>query len=176
MHTLRSLVLAVALLPIAAFPAAAAQKWGIDGEMIAQFEAKVVDMLCELSGDCPEACGEGTRQLGLLRDDGRLLLAVKSNTIFAGATLDLLPFCGDRVEVDGLVISHPAMVIYMVQRLRAPSASDWIRATAFAEDWQARNEQPDAKRWFRRDPMANEVIGIFGKIGRPDLMPPPAPE
>jgi len=161
------------VLMLAALPAGAAQKWGIDGEMAAQFEAKVVDLLCELSGDCPEKCGGGKRQLGLLRDDGRLLIAVKSNTLFAGAALDLLPYCGGRVEVDGLVITHPAMVIYMLQKHREPGASDWIQATAFAEDWKKRNGAADAKRWFRRDPLTKEIIGTFGKVGRPDLVPPP---
>ncbi|WP_193170642.1 hypothetical protein [Nisaea nitritireducens] len=173
MGRFRSLAVAAALCLSAASPSFAAQKWGIDGEMVAQFEAKVVDLLCELRGDCPEACGGGKRQLGLVRDDGTLLLAVKSNTLFAGATLDLLPYCGQRVEVDGLIISHPAMVIYMLQRLRKPGATDWVRATAFAEDWKQRNKTEDAKRWFRRDGMANDVIGTFGKVGRPDIVPPP---
>ncbi|WP_292883933.1 hypothetical protein [Nisaea sp.] len=168
------LLLLLPFLLAVSMPSHAAQKWGIDGEMTAQFEAKVVDMLCELSGDCPENCGGGKRQLGLLRDDGRLLMAVKSNTLFAGATLDLLPYCGGRVEVDGLIITHPSMVIYMLQKHRKPGAVDWIQATAFAKDWKKRNGTTDAKRWFRRDPHIGEVIGTYGKVGRPDLVPPPA--
>ena len=31
----------------------AAEEWGLPREKTARFEAKVVDMLCELSGDCP---------------------------------------------------------------------------------------------------------------------------
>lgn len=174
MSLLRSFLMALSFAAWATTPAAAAQKWGIDGEMVAQFEAKVVDLLCELRGDCPAACGGGKRQLGLVRDDGTLLLAVKSNTLFAGATLDLLPYCGQRVEVDGLIISHPGMVIYMLQRLRAPGTTEWVRATAFAEDWKQRNNTENAKRWFRRDGMANDVIRTFGKVGRPDIVPPPS--
>ncbi|MEO9899688.1 hypothetical protein [Nisaea sp.] len=174
MRRLCSLFIAAALYTGAIVPADAAQKWGIDGEMIAQFEAKVVDLLCELSGDCPASCGGGKRQLGLVRDDGTLLLAVKSNTLFAGAALDLLPHCGERVEVDGLIISHPAMVIYMLQRLRKPGDTDWVRATAFAEDWKRRNNTENAKRWFRRDSISGEVIRTFGKVGRPDIVPPPS--
>ncbi|UUX49743.1 hypothetical protein NUH88_20385 [Nisaea acidiphila] len=169
-----SVPLLVLLSFLSAGPVAAAQKWGIDGEMTAQFEAKVVDLLCELNGDCPAGCGAGKRQLGLLRDDGRLLIAVKSNTLFAGATLDLLPYCGERVEVDGLIITHPAMVIYMLQKHRRPGDADWVQATSFAKDWKKRNGSPDAKRWFRRDPAVKDVIGEFGKVGRPDLVPPPA--
>lgn len=157
-------------------PLEAAQKWGIDGEKVARFEATVVDLLCELNGNCPPSCGGGKRQLGLLREDGTLLLAVKSNTLFAGPVLDLLPFCGKQVEVDGLIITTPAMVIYMLQRLRAPGETKWTRATAFAEDWTARNQTDDAKNWFRRDPDARAVIGEFGKVGRPDIVPPPEAE
>ena len=31
----------------------AANEWGIDHEAKARFEATVVDVLCELTGDCP---------------------------------------------------------------------------------------------------------------------------
>ena len=51
----------------------------LQGRENALFKAKVVDIVCELSGDCPADCGAGARQLGLLREaDGRLLLAAKN--------------------------------------------------------------------------------------------------
>jgi chaperone required for assembly of F1-ATPase len=43
----------------------AAEEWGIDGEEKARLTVKVVDIACELSGNCPAKCGEGKRQLGL---------------------------------------------------------------------------------------------------------------
>ncbi len=52
----------------------AADSWGLPGEKEVRFEAKVVDILCELTGDCPADCGAGKRQLGLLKDDGTLVL------------------------------------------------------------------------------------------------------
>src|SRR3546814_18758578 len=51
--------------------AQAANSWGLPNEEIVRFEAKVVDVLCELSGDCPADGGAGRRQLGLVTDDGR---------------------------------------------------------------------------------------------------------
>ena len=48
----------------------AAEEWGLPGEEVVRFEAKVVDILCELTGDCPADCSDGTRQLGLLTAEG----------------------------------------------------------------------------------------------------------
>ena len=53
---IRSLAAALVLV---AGPAFAAEEWGIEFEEKARFEAKVVDILCELSGDCPDNCGGG---------------------------------------------------------------------------------------------------------------------
>src|SRR3546814_1679434 len=39
--------------------AQAANSWGLPNEEIVRFEAKVVDVLCELSGDCPADGGAG---------------------------------------------------------------------------------------------------------------------
>ena len=126
------LITLATVLALFAGPAQAAKEWGIDGEEVAQFEAKAVDVLCELTGDCPPNCGDGKRQMGLLTDDGKLRLTIKSNTSFAGAVLDLLPWCGKRVEVDGLLIKADPMTFYMVQRLRAPGAEKWTNARAFS--------------------------------------------
>ena len=109
--------------------AQAAEEWGIDGEKKARFEAKVVDVLCELTGDCPADCGSGKRQLGLLRDDGTLVLAVKNFDIFAGAADDLKDFCNKRIIADGLLINNPKMPL--LQKSFRPSAESrlvsWAR-------------------------------------------------
>ena len=57
--------------------AAAANSWGLPDEVEARFDAKVTDVLCVLGGDCPEDCGAGNRLLGLLQDDGTLVLAAQ---------------------------------------------------------------------------------------------------
>jgi hypothetical protein len=155
------------VLALSAGPAQAAKEWGIDGEEVAQFEAKAVDVLCELTGDCPPNCGDGKRQMGLLTDDGKLRLAMKSNTSFAGAVLDLVPWCGKRVEVDGLLIKADPMTFYMVQRLRAPSAKKWTNARAFSKAWAKENKQKNASRWFRKDPTIKALIAEFGPVGIP---------
>ena len=58
-----SLLLAPAL-------ALAAESWGLPDEQTTRFDATVVDLLCELTGDCPADCGGGARQLRLVTDDG----------------------------------------------------------------------------------------------------------
>ncbi|MCP4249804.1 MAG: hypothetical protein GY778_22405, partial [bacterium] len=97
---MRSWIVTTAVLVLLSGAARAADEWGIEYEEKARFEARVVDILCELSGDCPAGCGGGKRQLGLLKDDGVLILPAKNQDIFAGAAHDLLPYCGKRIVVD----------------------------------------------------------------------------
>lgn len=78
------LITLTAVLALLAGPAQAAKEWGIDGEEVAQFEAKAVDVLCELTGDCPAKCGDGKRQMGLLTDDGKLTLAAEEQYVLRG--------------------------------------------------------------------------------------------
>ena len=59
-------------LMVSASASMAAEGWGIEHEEEMRVEAKVVDLLCEVTGNCADACGAGKRQLGLLFDDGRL--------------------------------------------------------------------------------------------------------
>ena len=44
-------------------PVRAAEEWGLAGEKVGRVEAKVGDVLGELTGDCPAQCGGGDRQL-----------------------------------------------------------------------------------------------------------------
>lgn len=166
------LMIMAAVLALGVGPAEAAREWGIDGEEVAQFEAKAVDVLCELTGNCPKNCGDGKRQMGLLTDDGRLLLTVKSNTLFAGSVLDLMAWCGKRVEVDGLLIKADPMTMYMVQRLRKPGAKKWTNARAYSKDWAKTNKQKNANKWFRKDPRIKAVIKEFGPVGIPGAVIP----
>lgn len=148
-------------------PAAAADSWGLDNEQELQVQGIVVDVLCELNGECPENCGGGTRQLGLLTEDGRLLLAAKSNTLFAGPVLDLLPHCGERVEADGLLIENPAMTVYFVQYLRTDPAAEFVSTDAYGEEFTATHGEAD--EWFRAHPQVVEEIEQNGPLGRPEL-------
>ncbi len=147
-----------------------AKTWNLYAEVPAKFDAKVVDVMCEITGDCPADCGAGDRQLGLLRSaDNVLVMATKNNQpAFTGAVVDLLPYCNQDVTVDGLMINDedfPINNVYLVQRIKAGDA-DWAKASQFTKVWATKN--PDAKGkgpWFRRDPRINALIEKEGYLG-----------
>ncbi len=147
-----------------------ARSWNLYAEVPARFEAKVVDVLCELSGDCPDNCGDGARQLGLIRtaDDVMVLPMKNSQPAFTGAVAELAPFCGQVIEVDGLMIEDEdlnARNIYLVQRIKAGEA-DWIKANTWTKKWaEAHPEAAGKGPWFRRDPRIKEVIASEGYLG-----------
>ncbi|PTX55597.1 hypothetical protein C8N43_0236 [Litoreibacter ponti] len=148
-----------------------ARSWNLYAESPAKFEATVVDITCEVTGDCAENCGDGTRQLGLLRAaDGVLVFPNKNNqTGFQGAVVDLLPFCGQSVTVDGLLIEDPdipgATNIYQVQTIAADGAEP-VKARNWTKAWEAANPDAGGKGpWFRRDPRVNAIIADSGHLG-----------
>lgn len=167
----RILIAVLALAFLAVAPANAADLWGIEHEKKARFEAKVVDILCELSGNCPDNCGAGKRQLGLLRDDGVLVLVAKNFDPFAGGANDLAGFCGKRVIADGLMIEDPLMPMFALQFKRPAPDGEWSRGTQFSKDWQAANPGLNVKQWFRDDPRSKAAIERDGVYGIPDLRP-----
>lgn len=148
-----------------------AKPWGPYAEAPARFVATVTDALCAVAGDCPADCGAGRRQMALLRKaDGALIYPLKNaQPVFSGAANELLPFCGQPVEVDGLMISDHdlgAANVYLVQRIRAEGAADWITANRWTRDWQAANPDATGKQpWFRRDPRIRAAIAATGYFG-----------
>jgi hypothetical protein len=152
-------------------PADAADNWGIEYEEPTRIEAKVVDLLCEVTGDCVDNCGDGRRQLGLLLDDGRLVPAVKNFDIFAGATADLIAFCGKRIVADGLMISDPQMPLFALQFKREAPDGPWSRANQWGKDWSSANGGQAAGQWFRTDPVVVQTIEADGVFGIPGLEP-----
>lgn len=148
-----------------------AKPWNLYAETPALFDAKVVDITCEITGDCPSDCGAGARQLGLLRTVDNVLVYPNKNaqTVFSGAAQDLLLFCGRQVQVDGLMLSDPdigANNIYLVQNIRLAGAADWTPANQWTRAWAAAN--PDAAGdgpWFRRDPRVLAEIATDGYFG-----------
>lgn len=149
-----------------------AKGWGLLGEEKARFEAKVVDLLCEVSGDCPTDCGAGRRQLGLLRAaDGVLVLAMKNTQpVFSGAAADLAPWCGQDVEVDGLLVGDEAETpakFYLVQRIRPAAGGEWSKADRWLSEWKAANPDAAAQKgpWFRNDPRIQAKISEDGWLG-----------
>ena len=116
-----------------------AREWGLYAEQKALFTATVTDPLCVLAGDCADNCGAGNRQVVLVReaDDVMIFPLKNAQSAFNGAVADLAPFCGQTVDVDGLLIEDPeigAMSVYMVQRIR-PEGGDWQRANTWTDDW-----------------------------------------
>ena len=134
----RSVIAAVGLM-LAVGGAQAADEWGIEHEKKSRVDAKVVDLLCEVTGQCTDNCGGGKRQLGLLFDDGRLVSVVKNFDIFAGATVDLVSYCGKRITADGLMISNPKMPMFAIQFKREAPDGKWSRANWFIKEWSKAN-------------------------------------
>ena len=147
-----------------------AKSWKLYAEVPARFEAKVVDLVCELTGDCPADCGAGKRQMGLLRTaDNQMVFPMKnSQSVFAGAAVEFQPFCNQIVEVDGLMIDDPeigANNVYLVQRIKADGA-DWIKANQWSKQWAKENPEAEGKGpWFRRDLRVKEIIATEGHLG-----------
>jgi hypothetical protein len=171
--------LCTALFTLAALPVTAqdfsagseAKSWNLYAEVPALFTAKVVDITCEITGDCPAECGAGARQLGLLRTaDGVLVYPNKNaQTVFTGAAQDLLPYCGQQVQVDGLMLNDPdigANNVYLVQKIRAEGATEWVPAKQWTKDWDAANPAAAGEGpWFKRDPRVLAEIATDGYFG-----------
>ena len=151
-------------------PAFAAEEWGIDHEEKARLTVTVVDIACVLTGDCPENCGGGKRQLGLLTGEGRLIPAAKNFDPFAGTQADLVPFCGKKTIVDGLLIENPKLPMFAVQfKKSADPDGKWARGNWFVKEWAKAHPDKDSNQWFRQDPRIVAKIARTGKLGIPGL-------
>ena len=136
----------------------------------ALFEARVVDLLCELTGDCPEDCGAGKRHIGLIRSADNVLILPNKNSqaAFSGAAVDLAPYCNQVVEVDGLMLvdeEENLNNIYQVQKVRV-DGGEWQKANKFTKIWK--QEFPEAAgkgAWFRRDPRIKALLAETGYLG-----------
>lgn len=168
---LKTITSSVAVVAVSGGLALAAEGWGIDHEKETRIEAKVVDLLCEVTGECAENCGGGKRQLGLLLDDGRLVPVVKNFDIFAGAVEDLIPFCGKRITADGLMISNPKMPMFALQFKREAPDGKWSRANWFGKNWSKANGGKKAGSWYKHDARVLQTIEDSGVYGIPGLKP-----
>ncbi len=168
MTDFRVIVFAISVLLASGSVASAADSWGVAGEEEARFDATVVDVLCELTGDCPKSCGEGRRQLGLLTAENKLVLPTKNAANFSGATDDLIDFCGQNVTVDGIFTENYGVRVFAVQFVK-PVGGKWQRTNRFLDKW-AKNNGIDPtsnakKSWFRKDPRINALIERDGFLG-----------
>lgn len=182
-------LIAATLAALMALPAAAEGEFAegsqvkgwknLSGRENARFRAKVVDLLCELSGDCADSCGKGKRQMGLIREaDGKLILAAKNRQgTFNGATVDLYPYCNQTVTVDGLLVGDPEVTdtkFYQVFFIARDGSDKMAKAARWTRDWKRRNadlkdELKQVKgRWFRIDPSVQAAIKANGYLGLGD--------
>lgn len=149
-----------------------AKEYGLAEEEKALFSGKVVDVLCELTGNCPDNCGDTKRVMGIVREnDNKLILVLKNGQFsFNGPVEDLIPYCNQKVDVDGLLIADPedyGAKFFMVQKIRKSGAPDWSKANKWVAAWKAKNpEIADQKGpWFRRDPRVAKQIEATGYFG-----------
>lgn len=147
-----------------------AKSWNLTGEAKATFSAKVTDAVCALTGDCPADCGAGKRSMVLIRaaDDKTILVSKNLQTGFQGPNWDLAPYCGQTVEVDGLMVGEDpklASQLFQVQQIKA-DGGEWQAAKGFTAPWKARNPDAAGKGpWFRRDPHINQRLETTGYLG-----------
>ena len=165
-NTLYFTVLTLITSFLAAGSVHAAKSWGVTNEEEAIFTGTVVDITCELTGNCPENCGDGQRQLGLKTADQDVILVSKNLTLYTGAVHELVGFCGQEVEVDGLFTDNRNVRFFQVQKMRKPGGS-WSKATLFHKSWAAEygGKPRKAKRWYRKDPRIKTIIERDGYLG-----------
>jgi hypothetical protein len=164
----------------AAMPAAAqefsegsrANNWNLTGEEKARFSGKVVDLLCELAGDCADQCGAGSRQLAIVRTKDNALVPVLKNgqPLFNGAVADLLPYCGEMVEVDGLLIGDETAKgakFYQVQLIRRDGEAEFQKTELWTKTWDKQHPELAGQEgeWFRKDPVIAKHIEAEGHFG-----------
>ena len=149
-----------------------AREWGLTEEVKATFSGKVVDIMCELSGNCSDNCGNGDKHLGIVRSaDDKLILVLKNRqAAFNGATEDLLPYCNKTVDVDGVLIADEeeyGAQFYMIQFIRVSGEEKWNKTNRWTKQWAKKN--PDVAKgkgpWFRRDPRVVAAIEKDGRFG-----------
>ena len=168
---MKNIIKAAALATLLSVPgtASAADSWGLIEEEEVRFDAKVVDILCELTGDCADNCGGGKRQLGLLTSEGTLVLPIKNATPFSGTADELLEFCGKQVTADGLFSTNRGYKVFALQFVRGGPDGKWRRANRFLPKWAEANgfdpKGKEAKEWFRNDPKINAMLAEDGVLG-----------
>ncbi|MCY4534458.1 MAG: hypothetical protein OXB91_03765, partial [Bryobacterales bacterium] len=83
-------------------------------------------------------------------------------------TVDLIPFCNQRVTVDGLFTTNYGITTFAVQFVR-PEGGKWRGANGFGRQWAAERgletKDKKARRWMRNDEQILELIEEQGVLG-----------
>lgn len=148
-----------------ATPAGKVDQWGISGSEVAELSGDVVDILCEVSGDCVERCGAGNRQLGI-RTDEKVVLIAKDINNYTGGAEELWPFCNQPLTVNGQFTETGDTRFFQIQNVREPGGP-WMSTTRFLEVWAEKNDKDlaTAKRWYRHDPRVRTTLEQDGLLG-----------
>ena len=161
-----SVVIVAIGLSACATPPGEVASWPITNAEEQAFTGQVVDILCELNGNCVESCGKGTRQLALQTEQAGTVLMAKNLTNYSGAADELWQLCGQDVQVSGLFTEHQGIRFFQVQNVRPPGGQ-WEKATRFAEAWAERSGKPlaQASNWQEHDERVRAVIERDGYLG-----------
>lgn len=172
-----SALAALIALPVSLVPATAQESqvkgWGnLNGREAVVFRAKVVDVLCELTGECAEKCGNARRQIGLVREsDGKLILTAKNQQAgFQGAAADLYAYCGTSIMVDGLMVGDTDLSptkFFQVHFIKPDHLEKWLPTKRWTRIWKRNNPEAAKKKgqWFRNDPAVQAEIRANGYLG-----------
>ena len=148
-------------------PNSKAKNWNLVAQKKAIFTGKVVDVRCEVTGNCADECGAGAYHLGILTTDGKLIPTMKNGqTSFNGTTDDLLPYCGQDVQVDGLLVGEGIPEQYYQVQLIKAGDGDWKKANLHTKTWKKKYPDAGGKGpWFRRDPRVKAQLEKDGWLG-----------
>ena len=140
--------------------------WPITAADEQLLSGEIVDVLCDLSGNCAEDCGAGSRQLAIKDEQAGTVLVAKNLTTYTGAVDELSQFCGDVVEINGLFTTHAGVRIFQVQNFREPGGS-WKKAREYSQAWAARSGQPvsRARKWYFSDERVDAILEADGRLG-----------
>jgi hypothetical protein len=99
-----------------------------------------------------------------------VLVAKNSQPLFSGAVTDLLPYCRELVDVDGLMTGNEHSRVFQLQLIRRQGAPDWSKAERWTQEWQKQNPTLAEKteEWFYHDPRVAKQIDATGYLGLGD--------
>jgi hypothetical protein len=149
-----------------ATPVGEIESWPITAAEKSQFSGKVVNIQCELGGNCAEQCGQGTQQLAVKSNKTGTVLIAKNLSNYSGAADELWRFCDQQVELNGLFTEHRGVRFFQIQNVRA-KGGEWQRANQFLSDWAERGGKTplQAQNWHEHDDRVKAIIERDGRLG-----------
>jgi len=167
-RTIATLLLAQLFVAACATPVGEIESWPITAAEKNQFSGKVVDVQCELSGNCTADCGAGKRQLAIKTTNKKLgtVLIAKNLNNYTGAADELSQFCGQQIDINGLFTEHRGVRFFQVQNIRE-AGGQWQKATKYLDAWVERSGKSpqQAKDWHEHDERVSGIIKRDGRLG-----------